>query len=646
MATWKKVIVSGSNANLTALQVDNLTSGQVVIGGGTAGNLSTTAINGTGNIVATTGATGLVATGSFSGSFRGNFVGTTDLPDLTQGTGITAFTYDGSTTATVAVSGASTLSTNNISKWTGTAFANSSLTDNGTTITGTTSIQLTGANSSLSGSFSGSFFGNGAGLTGVTATPIFPTTAKTDLVSTDQFFINDGANKFVTYANLLTDLAGTNLAVEGTDSLTLATTITGLTSLSATSLTGSLLGNVNGTSSWATNAVTASTFTITDTTTGAGPYYLVFTSGSAGAQIPRIDTATLTFNATTNVLTVTSSFATSASFASTSSIATSALFATNATSASFATNATSASFATNATSASFATNATSASFINAIGSNRISGSLVITGSLEVTGSITGSLLGTATNAVSASFATNATSASFATNATSASFATNSTNAVSASLAANATSASFATNAANATSASFATNATSASFATNSTSASFATNSTSASFASTVGSIANNVTNNADNRVLTATGGGTINGEANLIFDGTTLTVTGNHTVTGNLVVQGTASFQNTTNKEIADRFVLYASGSTSAGDGGIVVQQTTQNVGELFGFDSSTTRWAFTSSFNASTSAFTPDAFVSAVVIGAGTSPTAAPARYQVNGNIFIGTDEGIWIYS
>jgi hypothetical protein len=224
MAEWKKVIVSGSTANLAALQVDNLTSGQVVIGGG-ASNLSTTAINGTGNIVATTGATGLVASGSFSGSFQGNFVGTTNLPDLTQGAGITAFTYDGATTATVAVSGASALSSNNISKWTGAAFANSSLTDNGTAITGTTSIQLTGANSNLSGSFSGSFQGDGSGLTGVVIP--FPTTAKTDLASTDQFYINDGANKYVTYGNLLTDLAGTNLVVEGTDSLALANTITG-----------------------------------------------------------------------------------------------------------------------------------------------------------------------------------------------------------------------------------------------------------------------------------------------------------------------------------------------------------------------------------------------------------------------------------
>ena len=418
MATWKKVIVSGSNANLSALQVDNLTSGQVVIGGGSAGNLTTTAINGTGNIVATTGATGLSASGSFSGSFQGNFVGTTDLPDLTQGTGITAFTYDGATTATVAVSGASTLSTNNVTKWTGTAFANSSLTDNGTTITGTTSLQLTGANSSLSGSFSGSFFGDGSGISGVAAS--FPTTAKTDLVSTDQFFINDGASKFVTYGNLLTDLAGTNLTVEGTDSLTISSSITGLTSVSATSFTGSLLGNVNGTASWATNALTASN---------------IFPA---------------------------------------------------------------------------------------------------------------------------------------------------------------------------------------------------------------------ITNNTDNRVLTATGGGTINGEGNLTFDGTTLTVTGNEVITGNLTVQGTASFQQTTNLEVADRFVLFASGSNTAGDGGIVIQQGTQNVGELYGYDSGTTRWGFTSSFSANQAAFTPAAFITTTEVGA-SSPTAAPiygGSGNGAGNIYVTTGGDIFIYS
>lgn len=166
MATWKKVVVSGSSAELAALKVDNLTSGQVVIGGGQVGNLTSTAINGTGNILATTAATGV----------------------------------------------------------------------------------------SISGSFSGSFFGDGSGLSGVSAD--FPSTQKTDLASTDKFFINDGISKYVTYSDILTDLAGTNLAVEGSDSLTLATTITGITSISSTSFTGSLQGTASQavTSSFATTA--------------------------------------------------------------------------------------------------------------------------------------------------------------------------------------------------------------------------------------------------------------------------------------------------------------------------------------------------------------------------------------------------------
>jgi len=330
MATWKKVIVSGSSANLTTLQVDNLSSGQVVIGGGT-GNLSTTAINGTGNIVATTNATNLIHSGSFSGSFSGN----------------------------------------------------------------------------------------GSGLTGVTAT--FPTTAKTDLTSTDQFFINDGASKYVTYGNLLTDLAGTNLTVEGTDSLTLATTITGITSISSTSFTGSLLGNVEGTSSWAVNA------------------------------------------------------------------------------------------------------------------------------------------------------------------------------------------------------------------------------------QNVSSINNNITNNTNNYVLTATGGGSINGEANLQFDGTTLTLTGNETITGNLIVQGTASFQNTTNLEVADRFVLLASGSNAAGDGGLVIQQATQDVGELFGYENSINRWGFTSSFTANQSTFNAAAYVTTTEVAA-SAPSAAPLYGGASngyGNIHVNTATGdIYIYA
>jgi hypothetical protein len=121
------------------------------------------------------------------------------------------------------------------------------------------------------------------------------------------------------------------------------------------------------------------------------------------------------------------------------------------------------------------------------------------------------------------------------------------------------------------------------------------------------------------------------------------------TVTRNLTVFGTASFQNTENLLVADRFVLLASGSTTDGPGGIVVQQDTQNIGELFGWDSGADRWAVTGSFVANQSAFTPDAFMAAAINLAGTNPntTSPDTKYNKKGNIYVSTaNEDIWIYS
>lgn len=107
------------------------------------------------------------------------------------------------------------------------------------TVGGNQIITTSDVGTKLSGSFSGSFFGDGTNLTGVTG--VFPVTAKTDIASSDKLYINDGANKHITYGNLLTDLAGTNLAVEGSDSLTLASSITGISNFQATSITGSTI---------------------------------------------------------------------------------------------------------------------------------------------------------------------------------------------------------------------------------------------------------------------------------------------------------------------------------------------------------------------------------------------------------------------
>ena len=341
MATWKKIIVSGSNAHLAQITSSVLTNGNLVMAG-VGGALKNSGFSFSGstfnigsNSIISTG-TGSVLTGSFSGSFSGPVIG---LQNLTQGSGITTFTYNGTGATTVAVSGASALNNNAVTKWNGVAFVNSSLTDNGTVVSGASSIQLTGASSVLSGSFSGSFQGDGSALTGI--------------------------------ASAL-NIAGTT----GNGSVALATQ------------TFSILGTAN-----------------------------------------EIETV-----------------------ASAQSV-------------------------------------------------------------------------------------------------------------------------------------------------------------------TIG-LPNDVTIGQD-----------------LI-------------VSRNLTVFGTASFQHTTDLDVADRFIRLASGSNAAGDGGIAIQQNNSLNSEVYGFDSGNTRWGVSSSFDASQNAFTPDAFMALSLVGAGTDPTVVAARYQVKGNMFIGSDEGIWIYS
>lgn len=99
MASWKKVIVSGSAAELASLKVDNLISNQVVIGGGSGSALTTTAINGTGDILATSGATNVLISGSLSGSFQGNGSGVFTGSFAGDGSGLTGLvtTLDGNT---------------------------------------------------------------------------------------------------------------------------------------------------------------------------------------------------------------------------------------------------------------------------------------------------------------------------------------------------------------------------------------------------------------------------------------------------------------------------------------------------------------------------------------------------------------------
>lgn len=127
----------------------------------------------------------------------------------------------------------------------------------------------------------------------------------------------------------------------------------------------------------------------------------------------------------------------------------------------------------------------------------------------------------------------------------------------------------------------------------------------------------------------------------------------NLTISNDLTVQGTASFENTENLKVADRFIALASGSGAAGDGGIVIEQS--NVGggkgQVFGFDNANGgRWGLVSGFNPTASAFTPsDLMVTA------TTSTSAPATDPTYGgsaggagNIHIDTNTNggeIYIY-
>lgn len=466
MATWKKVVVSGSNPEFQTLSVDSTAtflnadtfqftgslrlSGSAIITGSVSisGSLFATASNA---ITASHAITASYALNAIASSFP-----------LTNGEGISTFTFNGSSAQSVAVSGAADLTQNIITKWDNVSnkFANSSLTDNGTTISGTTSIVLTGANSSLSGS-------------------------------------------------------------------------------------------LFGTSSWATTASIASSSLVTDTTTGTGPFYLTFVDGTTGNRGLRVDSATLTFNATTNLLTVTSSNALSSSVAASASIAekvTNALTlgdgltgaAYNGSTAITAAVGAGALISVSADAVQVATSSLTTNQIPKLGTNTLAGSNITDTGTQV-----------------------------------------------------------------------------------------------------------QIGSGASSGLTVAAGGVTVTGNS---------TFNNNLTVAGDLTVAGTASFQNTQNLLIGDRFAALASGSTSLTDGGIIVVSAT-GAGGMSGsawFLESTntsTYGRFATAFNVhvSASSIAADEYAVTTKITAA-NPSAAPTwggTTTGQGNMWVNSStEEIFIYS
>ena len=142
--------------------------------------------------------------------------------------------------------------------------------------------------------------------------------------------------------------------------------------------------------------------------------------------------------------------------------------------------------------------------------------------------------------------------------------------------------------------------------------------------------------------ITSNFGSINNGASAITTTGTvsaaTLSVSGNATVDGNLDVNGTVTTIQSANLLVKDRFILMNSGS-AAGDGGIIVQTEGTASGSAFVYDDTGTRWGFQQGTKLAQDASTsiPDAYASAVV-------TSDDANYRKNGNIRVESDE-IYIY-
>ena len=71
-----------------------------------------------------------------------------------------------------------------------------------------------------------------------------------------------------------------------------------------------------------------------------------------------------------------------------------------------------------------------------------------------------------------------------------------------------------------------------------------------------------------------------------------VTIGDNLTITGNLTVNGDQTIVSTTNLSVEDKFITLASGSTAGTDGGIIVQNAASGLGASFVWDTGIDRWA------------------------------------------------------
>jgi len=145
-------------------------------------------------------------------------------------------------------------------------------------------------------------------------------------------------------------------------------------------------------------------------------------------------------------------------------------------------------------------------------------------------------------------------------------------------------------------------------------------------------------------VSVAAGG--INVTGNSIFNS-------NLTISGDLTVAGTASFTNTDNLTIKDKFILINSGSSTLADSGWITQYNAAGSGSAFYLEAASTgdygRFAVAYDVIGTSTALTVDQFVVTAKTAAG-APSADPTWGGATngyGNMFINSSNGdIYIYS
>ena len=118
------------------------------------------------------------------------------------------------------------------------------------------------------------------------------------------------------------------------------------------------------------------------------------------------------------------------------------------------------------------------------------------------------------------------------------------------------------------------------------------------------------------------------------------------TITGDLTVQGTTTTLDTQNLLVEDNFIFAGTGSAgNAWDGGLIVQSgSADKSGSAIFSDSSAHRWAVAKGVQASGSnTVTPEAFVATVNINQATPPGSTSGSYG-EGEMYITATDDIWI--